>query len=64
MSIYNAMGIILRWKLFNYVIEIGIFKNSSQKSLVVLGGDFWELGWPKRHPDALLTMTMQEPIHA
>ena len=40
MSIYNAMGSILRFKLFNYVIEIDIFKNSSQKSLVVLGGEF------------------------
>ena len=40
MSIYNAMGIILRGKLFNYVLEINIFRNSSQNLFDVLKSDF------------------------
>ena len=47
MSLYNAMGIMLRWKLYNYVLEIGIFRNSSQNILGVLKGDSWEFGCPK-----------------
>ena len=42
-------------KNFNYKLEIGIFRNSTQKYLGVLRG-------PKRHPDALLAKTMPHYI--
>ena len=45
-------------KKFSYKLEIGIFRNSTQKYLGVLRGSFYEVGCPKRHPDALLTKTM------
>ena len=39
--IYNVMGIISRWKNFNYnVLEIDILRTDSQNLFVVLRGDF------------------------
>ena len=52
------MGIILSWKNYNYMLEIDILRNDSQKYLCVLRGDFLGFGCPKRHPDALLAKTM------
>ena len=52
-------------KKFNYELEIGIFRNSTQKYLGVLRGSFnlfkgfnGHFGCLKRHPDALLAKTM------
>ena len=45
-------------KKFNYKLEIGIFRNSTQKYLGVLRGSFQGFGRPKRHQDALLAKTM------
>ena len=45
-------------KRFNYLLEIDILRNSSQKVFGVLRCAFVELGCPKRHPDALLAKTM------
>ena len=44
--------------IFNYKLEIEIFKNSTQKHLGVLRGSFSVFGCPKKHPDALLAKTM------
>ena len=38
------MGIILRRKSFSHVLEIDLFRNTSQNVLGVLKGDFWEFG--------------------
>ena len=38
--LYNVMGIILRWKNFNYMLEIYILRNDPQKYLGVLRDDF------------------------
>ena len=48
----------MEMKRINYMLEIDIFRNSSQKSLGVLWGAFKGFGCPKRHPDALLAMTI------
>ena len=45
-------------KKSNYMLEIDILRNSSQKNLGVLRGAFLRVGCPKRHPDALLAKTM------
>ena len=45
-------------KKFNYMLEVDILRNSSQKSLGVLRGAFKGFGCPKRHPGALLAQTM------
>ena len=45
-------------KKFNYKLEIGILRNSTQKYLGVLRGSFQGFGCPKRHPAALLAKTM------
>ena len=50
-------------KKFNYKLEIGIFRNSSQKYLGVLRGSFLGFGCPKRHPDALLAKTMAQKLN-
>ena len=34
------MEIILSWKIFNYMLEIDILRNDSQKYLGVLSSDF------------------------
>ena len=47
---------------FNYLLEIDIIRNCSQKTLVVLRGAFLGFGCPKRHPDALLAKTMAMPM--
>ena len=55
--LHNIMGIILRWKDFNFMLEIDILTNYSPPFLGVLSGDFLR-GWvSKRHPDALLAKT-------
>ena len=56
------MGIILSWKNCNYMLEIDILRNDSQKYLGVLRGDFLGFGCPKRHPDTLLAKTMCQGI--
>ena len=48
----------MEMKTFNYVLEINILRNSSQKYLGVLSFFFQRFGCPKRHPDALLAKTM------
>ena len=48
----------MEMKRFNYILEIDISRNSSQKLLGVQRGAFLGLGCPKRHPDALLAKTM------
>ena len=48
-------------KIFNYMLEIDILRNSSQNFLGVLRGAFEVFGCPKRHPDALLAKTMCTP---
>ena len=48
-------------KKFNYKLEIGIFRNSTQFYLGVLRGSFSGSGCPKRHPDALLAKTIESP---
>ena len=45
-------------KRFNYLLEIDILRNSSQKVLGVLRCAFEEFGCPKRHLDPLLAKTM------
>ena len=42
----------------NYMTEIDILRNSSQKVLGALWGAFKVFGCPKRHTDALLAKTM------
>ena len=39
------MGIILKWKKFNYMLEIDILRNFLQNILGVLNGDFWGFVW-------------------
>ena len=48
----------MEMKRFNYMLEIDILRNCSQKYLGVLRSAFYGFGCPKRHPDALLAMTM------
>ena len=48
----------MEMKKLNYMLEIDILRNSSQKFLGVLRGIFQGFGCPKRHPDALLAKTM------
>ena len=48
----------MEMKKFNYMLEIDILRNSSQKFLGVLRGAFSVFGCPKRHPDTLLAKTM------
>ena len=45
-------------KIFNYKLDIDIFRNSTEKKLGVLRDSFQVFGCPKRHPDALLAKTM------
>ena len=45
-SIYNAIGIILKWKKFNCLLENNISRNSSQIILGVLESGFWGCGCP------------------
>ena len=52
----------MEMKKFNYMLEIDILRNSSQNYLGVLRGVFQGFGCPKRHPDALLAMTMPKCI--
>ena len=54
----NINGNYKEVKKFNYKLENGIFRNSTQKYLGVLRGSFEGFGCPKRHPDALLAKTM------
>ena len=49
------MGIMLRWKIFNYMLDIDIIRNYSPKDLGVLRGDFWSFGCLE---DALQVKTM------
>ena len=51
-------GSYMEMKTVNYMLEIDIFRNSSQKIWGVLRGAFQGFGCPKRHPDALLAKTM------
>ena len=48
----------MEMKRFNYMLEIDILRNSSQKFLGVQRAAFLGFGCPKRHPDALLAKTM------
>ena len=48
----------MEMKIFDYKLEIEIFRNSTLKYLGVLRGSFYGFGCPKRHPDALLAKTM------
>ena len=48
----------MEMKKINYMLEIDILRNSSQKNLGVLRGAFSGFGCAKRHPDALLAKTM------
>ena len=48
--------------IFNYMVEIDILRNSSQKFLGVLRGAFKGFGCPKRHPDTLLAKTMAQVL--
>ena len=41
---HNSMEIILRLKIFIYMLEIDFFRNPSQRILGILNGDFWGLG--------------------
>ena len=47
-------------KIFIYMLEIDILRNSSQNILGVLRGALEVFGCPKRHPDALLAKTMEQ----
>ena len=38
--VVQCMGIILRWRNFNYMVEIDLLRNDSQKYLGDLRGDF------------------------
>ena len=49
-------------KKFNYNLEIGIFRHSTQIFWGDLRGSFQGFGCPKRHPDALLAKTMAGDI--
>ena len=51
-------GNYMEMKKVNYMLEIDIFRNSSQKNWGVLRGAYQGFGCPKRHPDALLAKTM------
>ena len=47
MSTYCAIGIILRWQNFNYMLKIDILRNSCQHFLEgVLKAGFWGFGCP------------------
>ena len=48
----------MEMKKVNYMLEIDILRNSSQRVLGVLRGWVLGVGCPKRHPDALLAKTM------
>ena len=48
----------MEMKKINYMLEIDILRNSSQKILGVLRSVFSGFGCPKRHPDTLLAKTM------
>ena len=50
----------MEMKKSNYMLEINILRNSSQKGLAVLRlrGSFKGCGRPKSHPEALLAKTM------
>ena len=52
----------MEMKRFNYMLEIDILRNCSQKDLGVLGSAFYGSGCPKRHPDDLLAKTMRPKI--
>ena len=45
-------------KIFNFMLEIAILRNSSQRDLGVLRGDFFRVWVSKKHPDALLAKTI------
>ena len=47
----------------NYMLEIDILRNSSQKYLGVQKGAFEWFVCPKRHPDALLAKTLEVTIY-
>ena len=48
----------MEMKDFEYMLEIDILRNSSQKNLCVLRGVFQGFGCPQRHPGALLAKAM------
>ena len=50
----------MEMKRFNYLLDIDISRNCSQKNLGVLRSVFYGFGCPKRHPDALLAKTMMK----
>ena len=47
----------------NFMLEIDIYKKSSQNKLGVLRSAFSGFVCPKRHPDALLAKTMVVPAN-
>ena len=49
----------MEMKKCNYMPEINILRNSSQKVLGALRGAFNGVGCPKRHPDDLLAKTTE-----
>ena len=53
--LHNVMGIIFRWKIFDYMLKIDILRNYYPKNLDVLRVGFWGFGYPK---DALLAKTV------
>ena len=52
----------MEMKKLNFMLEIAILRNSSQKHLGVLRGAFLRFGCPKKHPDALLAKTMDQVL--
>ena len=62
MSIYNAMGIKLRWKKFNNMLEIDIIRYLLQNIVCVdcPVGRIWMIWVSKWDPDAILAKTKAE----
>ena len=52
----------MEMKNFNYILEISILRNSSQKKLGVPRGAFEGFGCPKRHQGTLLAKTMTSSL--
>ena len=55
---FQCHGNYMEMKKVNYMLEIDILRNSSQKDVGVLRDAFEGFGCPKRYPDALLAKTM------
>ena len=53
-NLIQGHGSYMMMKKFNYMLEIDILRNSSQKNVGVLRGAFEGFGCSKRHPDGNL----------